>query len=203
MRIAAPCPACQQQTVEYTAMELDLPYFGDVLQTVFICSTCGFRHSDIIIGRVHAPKRHTYRTSHADDMGVRVVRSTSGTIKIPELGVLIEPGPASDAFVSNIEGILVRVERVIGQLQRDAESPEQRLECDRRLQMIEDARAGRTPVTLIIEDPYGNSLIAHDKTLVEDIPPEEAEHLPRGEVTIDVGDLAGDGEDKPNGTQKR
>jgi zinc finger protein len=203
MRIASPCPACGQQTVEYTAITLDLPYFGEVLQTVFICSSCGFRHSDIIIGRVRTPKRHTYRTKGPDDMAVRVVRSTSGTIKIPELGVLIEPGPASDAFVSNIEGILVRVEAVVKQLQRDAETPDARRECDRRLQMIEEARAGGLPVTLIIEDPYGNSLIASPKTRVEDIPAEQAQELPTGDISFDVSEIGGAAPADGDGTQKR
>ncbi|HLE47972.1 MAG TPA: ZPR1 zinc finger domain-containing protein, partial [Candidatus Thermoplasmatota archaeon] len=119
MRLAAPCPACQQNTVEYTAAELDVPYFGNILEAVFICSECGFRHSDVIVGTQRAPRRWTYRTRSSADMSIRVVRSTSCTVRVPELGVLIEPGPASDAFVSNIEGLLVRVDAVVSQLCRD------------------------------------------------------------------------------------
>src|SRR5688500_2975447 len=133
MRLTSPCPACHEKTIEYTLTDLDVPYFGDLLQTVFICTTCGFRHSDVIHGKTHAPQRWTYQTSSEADMSVRVVRSTSGTVKIPELGVLIEPGPASEAFVTNIEGILDRVEAVIMQVLRDADTPEERTACQERL----------------------------------------------------------------------
>lgn len=197
MRIAAPCPACQEQTVDYTAAELDLPYFGDMLQTVFICSSCGFRHSDVIHGRTHEPRRWTYRASGESDMTVRVVRSTSGTVRIPELGVVIEPGPASEAFVSNIEGVLDRIEAVLRQLHRDADTEPERDACRERLEHVARARGGREPITLILEDPLGNSLIAHEAATVEAIPEAEAANLPRGEISFDVGGAAGDGDGAP------
>ncbi|MBI2079109.1 MAG: ZPR1 zinc finger domain-containing protein [Euryarchaeota archaeon] len=189
MRLASPCPACQQQTVEYTAAELDVPYFGNILEAVFICSECGFRHSDVIVGTQREPRRWTYRTRGAADMSVRVVRSTSCTVRIPELGVLIEPGPASDAFVSNIEGLLVRVEAVVSQLGRDAEDAETKGACEERLAQLAAARAGTLPITVILEDPYGNSLIAHDEAVSELISAAEAENLPRGEISFDVSEL--------------
>lgn len=191
MRVNTPCPACQERTIEYTAFQLDVPYFGEILQTVFICQSCGFRHTDVLVGRVREPRRFRYRCRAAEDMMVRVVRSTSGTVRIPELGVLIEPGPASEAFVSNVEGILVRVEAILDQLHRDAESPEQARECERRMEAIQAAREGRGELTLVLEDPYGNSAIVHEGAEIETIPPAEAEQLARGEVTFDVSEFEG------------
>lgn len=179
--------------MEYTAVQLDVPYFGDVLQTIFICQSCGFRHTDVLVGRVREPKRYTYVCREADDMMVRVVRSTSGTVRIPELGVLVEPGPASEAFVSNIEGILVRVEAILDQLHRDAETEEIRRECERRMEAIEKTRRGGHELTLILEDPYGNSAILHEAARVEDLTPAEAEGLARGEIVFDVSELASNG----------
>jgi zinc finger protein len=198
MRLASACPACHEHTVEYTAMDLDVPYFGGLLQTVFICSSCGFRHSDVIHGQTHEPRRWTFRTPQGSDMSVRVVRSTSGTLRIPELGVLIEPGPASEAFVTNIEGILVRIEQVLKQLERDAETDKERAVIKERLDHLEAARNGSAPVTIIVEDPFGNSLIVHDNAQMEQIPEAEAATLARGEITFDVGDLVGaDSDDAP------
>jgi zinc finger protein len=191
MRLSSPCPACHAQTVEYTAIDLDVPYFGDLLQTVMMCSSCGFRHSDVIHGKTREPRRWTFRTSSAQDMSVRIVRSTSGTLRIPELGVLIEPGAASEAFVSNIEGILVRIEQVLNQLRRDAETEKERAVIQERLDQLEAARTGRLPVTVILEDPYGNSLIVHDEATMELIPETEAAQLARGEITFDVSELHG------------
>lgn len=189
MRLASPCPACHADTIEYTAMDLDVPYFGDLLQTIVSCSSCGFRHTDVIHGKTHEPKRWTFRASKPEHMSVRVVRSTSGTLRIPELGVLIEPGPASEAFVTNIEGILVRVEQILDQLHRDAESDEQRKLIEERLDQIAMSRQGRQALTVIIEDPYGNSVIVHDEAESELIPETEAAGLARGEITFDLSDL--------------
>lgn len=203
MRLSSPCPACQKFSVDYTAAELDVPYFGGILEAVFICVECGFRHSDVIVGRTREPTRWTFVTRSADDMSVRVARSTSCTVRIPELGVLIEPGPASDAFVSNVEGLLVRVEAVLGQLLRDAEADEARRACEERLRQIQEVRDGRLSVTVVLEDPFGNSLIAHDAAISEPIPPEAAEQLPRGEISFDISEVSRDVDAKGNGAPAR
>lgn len=202
MVITQPCPACGQQRLLYTAADLDIPYFGQTIETLILCQACGFKHADVIIGKTQTPTRFTYQVDSADDMSVRVVRSTSGTIRIPELGAVVEPGPNSEAYVSNVEGVLNRFERIVNQLGRDAQEPEQQRRVEQRLAQIADAKEGRFPFTLVVEDPYGNSLVAHEDVVQETIPEEEAEELARGEITIDVepedleevlGDVGGDG----------
>lgn len=186
MRIQAPCPSCGGRKLEYSALQPDIPYFQGVTQLVFECTACGFRHSDFLIGSSRKPTRHTYRVTREEDMTVRVVRSTSGTVRIPELGVLIEPGPASDAYVSNIEGVLVRIEGILNQLRRDADDDAMRAECDRRLKNLADARRGRYALTFVLEDPHGNSLVADAKVHVEAIPAAEAAELKTGEIALDL-----------------
>lgn len=182
----AVCPACSAQGMEYTAQEIDLPFLGNSLETMLRCDVCGYRHTDFVLTTNHAPTRYVHRVATADDMSVRVVRSSSGTIRIPELGILIEPGVASEAFISNIEGVLVRVERVLRQLLRDADDEDGRLRIVELQQTLERMREGRAePVTLIVEDPFGNSKILGDGTTMEPIPPEEAETLKVGMMTFD------------------
>lgn len=188
MRLEGPCPACHEPTLDYTAAGLDIPYFRDVTQLIFACASCGFRHSDFLVGSAREPRRQTFRVSEPDHVLVRVVRSTSGTVRIPELGVLIEPGPASDAYVSNIEGVLVRVESILDQLLRDAETPADRAKCTERLKQLRAARGGRFPFTFVIEDPHGNSAIVHPEAREEAIPPEEAAHLKTGATTVHLSE---------------
>lgn len=172
--------------MEYVAAELDIPHFGQAFQLVFECASCGFRHADFSIGSTQEPRRFTYVVKAADDMSVRVVRSTSGTVRIPELGVLIEPGPASDAYVSNIEGVLVRVDEIVGQLERDAETAEERSRCTQLRHELAEARKGQFPLTFILEDPFGNSAIVHEDARVEMIPSSEAAQLKTGEITLQL-----------------
>jgi zinc finger protein len=119
-------------------------------------------------------------------MSVRVVRSGSGTIRIPELGITIEPGVASEAFVSNIEGILVRVERVLDQLGRDAEDAPARARVMDLQDTLGALRLGAgPPITVILEDPFGNSAILAEGARREAIPPDEADQLKVGMLVFD------------------
>lgn len=182
----ATCPSCDGKGLEYTTEPVELPFMGTSLEIMLRCETCGYRHTDFVLTEHREPTRYSYLVTRESDMSVRVVRSSSGTIRIPELGVSIEPGVASEAFVSNIEGILVRVERVLDQLLRDAEDQEMR----DRIQDLQDTfglmREGKAPpVTVILEDPFGNSAILAEGAVHEPIPPAEAERLKVGMLVYD------------------
>ena len=180
------CPACGGQGLEYTAEQVDLPYMGSSLETMLRCDRCGYRHTDFILTERREPTRYSYRVTKADDMMVRVVRSASGTIRIPELGILIEPGVASEAFVSNIEGILVRVERVLDQLLRDSDEDEVRQRIEDLQETFGQMREGQAPpVTLVLEDPFGNSAILGEGAERERIPDAEADRLKVGAFVFD------------------
>jgi zinc finger protein len=86
----------------------------------------------------------------------------TGTVKVPELGVQIDPGPACHGFVTNIEGVLDRIEQVVQGTLLWAENDE-RKNAQELLGKITRAREGTFPFTLIIEDPSGNSAIISEK----------------------------------------
>lgn len=180
------CPACHHQGLDYNAENVDLPYLGESLETMLRCNACGYRHTDFVLTEVKDPMRHAFTVRTEADIDVRVVRSSSGTVRIPELGVTIEPGIASDAFITNVEGILVRVEGVLDQLHRDAEDDEQKQRIEALQATFQAIREGRAdPVTLILEDPFGNSAILHDAAVKEPIPAEEAARLKTGTFVMD------------------
>lgn len=182
----AVCPACQAKGMEYNAEQIDLPYFGESLETMLRCGVCGYRHVDFVLTQTKDPTRHSYVVRQEDDMMVRVIRSASGTIRIPELGIDIEPGVASDAFITNIEGILNRIDRILNQLRNDAADDEMLQKVLALQETLVALRAGTGPeVTLVLEDPFGNSAIAHDDALVETLSPEEAAELQTGHHIID------------------
>lgn len=182
----AVCPACGGRGLEYSTAQVSLPFLGESLETMLRCERCGYRHTDFVLTAAHEPTRYRYRVAAADDLMVRVVRSGSGTLRIPELGITIEPGMASEAFVSNVEGVLVRVERVLDQLLRDADTEEVRAKAAGLVETLGAIRDGRgPPVTLVVEDPFGNSRILAEGAVEERIPPEEAERLKVGMLVFD------------------
>lgn len=188
------CPACGHKGLEYTTEKVELPFFGTSMEILLRCLECGYRHNDFVLTEHREPTRYTYVVRTGDDMSVRVVRSGSGTIRIPELGVLIEPGVASEAFISNVEGILVRVERVLDQLQRDAEDDDARRNVLALIERMGQLRHGKGgPVTIILEDPFGNSAILADGASHERMSDAEADQLKTGMLVFDPNEGAATG----------
>ena len=159
--IPGPCPSCSNE-IEYRYQTEDIPYFSEILIVSANCSSCGYRYVDTQLLRDAEPSRYEFSVSAAEDLAVRVVRSMSGTVRIPELGVEIEPGPACDGFVTNVEGVLDRIENVVKGTLLWAEGGE-RENAGRLLELIARARAGTLPFTLILDDPRGNSAIVSEK----------------------------------------
>lgn len=161
----------------------NIPYFGDILEVSLFCQ-CGFKFVDTIILSQKEPLRHQKRVCSEGDLWARVVRSTSGTIRIPEWGVEIEPGPASEAYITNVEGVIERLQGVVGMARRWSETDEEREKADALLCTMREARDGCPDFTFIIEDPQGNSAVIGEGVEVTKLTDEEAQNLPAGMFLI-------------------
>ncbi len=194
MRLDTPCPACGFDGIKMSTATTDIPYFGECTETLIRCDQCGFKHTDFLVLGQKDPVRFTLEVGDEAHLFARVVRSTSGTIRIPEFGVLVEPGPLAESFVSNVEGVLGRVEAVLGQLSRSG-NPEQAKRAEELIKDLEKGRRGELVFTLVLEDPLGNSVIAHPDAVQTALTEEEASHLKTGMTFIDVEDLVDEGDE--------
>ncbi len=176
------CPLCKKELVTNWVQE-NIPFFGEVLLVTSLCE-CGFRYSDTLILAQRKPVRYELKIKNKEDLNARVVRSTSGTIRIPELGVEIEPGPASEAFVSNIEGVLERVEEILQNVMLWKEE-EKTARAEQLLSTIEKIKTGEYRVTVIIEDPLGNSAIISENAMKRELTEQEAVRLKTGMVVFE------------------
>ena len=159
--VPGPCPNCNTET-EYIYQTENIPYFSDILIISAICGSCGYRYVDTQLLKHGEPSRYTVTIESEEDLAIRVVRSMSASLEIPEMGVRIDPGPACQGFVSNIEGVLDRIEQIVkGALLWGDE--EERGNARALLEKIERVKNGEIPVTLILEDRCGNSAIIADK----------------------------------------
>lgn len=169
----------------------DVPHFGEALETLLQCASCGFRHVDFLIMQQRDPLRYALRIASEEDLRVRVIRSNSGTFRIPEIGFTAEPTPGSESFVSNVEGVLDRAARIF-RLAREfnLENPEAVAVAEAGLARLEAAREGRGEgLTLIIDDPFGNSAIVSERAEKRALTPEEVAALHTGLILIDKEDL--------------
>lgn len=176
------CPLCGKEAVTNWVQD-NIPFFGEVMHITSMCE-CGFRYTDTLIMAQHKPVHYEMAVSTRDDIDARVVRSTSGTIRIPELGVDMEPGPASESFISNIEGVLDRVANILEMVVRWNE--DDKIERAKELLLtIEKIKAGEFGITVIIEDPLGNSAIISEKATHRELTQEEAKCLKTGMIVFE------------------
>ena len=169
---------------------INVPYFGDALETTLHCGRCGFRHADFMILGQKEPMRIALRVEGTDDLMVRVIRSNSGTIRIPELGFTAEPTPLSESFVSNVEGVLDRAKDILlTALDWHKEDAEKKALLDHYLAQHEAFMNGRAAFTLVIDDPYGNSAIVAENVERRPLTEDEVAELKTGMHVIDKEDL--------------
>ncbi len=182
------CPSCEESELDVTSILYSVPYFNELAMFTMKCPNCSFTHNDIFSAEQRPPSRWTLRVTNESLLRVRVVRSGSGTIRLPEFGIDVEPGPAAESFISNVEGVLLRTRPVVETAVRFAENQSERERGTEILKMIDKSMQGVLPFTLIIEDPMGVSgILPDDLTLVEHVrlSQEEASQLKGAPVWID------------------
>ena len=182
------CPICGGKgTLKALQYVHDIPYFGKVMESTIICEKCGYRNADVMILEDRPPKLYSVKVEEEKDLFTRVVRSKSGTIELEEIGVKIEPGPAAEGFVTNVEGILERVREtlVMAKHFRQGEGDEEAAKkADEILQYIEEVKEGKKPLTVRIMDPLGNSALIGGKVKSRLLTQEEIESLSLGPYVI-------------------
>ncbi|MFH1439813.1 MAG: ZPR1 zinc finger domain-containing protein [Candidatus Woesearchaeota archaeon] len=160
------CPMCLKNTLTLMESEKDIPYFGQVFLFSMSCTNkeCNYHKADIESAEQHDGCKYTIDVKTEDDLNIRVVKSAEATVKIPRI-MTIESGPASNGYVTNIEGILNRVKVMLEKARDDAEEKEDRKKAKNMLKKVQDALWGRGEIKIIIEDSTGNSSIISDKAV--------------------------------------
>ena len=187
--VDAPCPVCDHHPLALRSLDLDLPYFGEALQTTLVCPACGYRHGDLLLTRSREPIRATLRVERPEHLSARVARSSSGTIRIPELEAVMEPGPRAEAFVSNVEGVLRKFLDVILGQEAVAADPESRARLSAVRSRVEAMMEAREPFTFVLEDPTGNSDVLQEDVRREILSKAEAARLKSSEMTFDLSEV--------------
>ena len=158
------CPLCHEKTLVLTEREVEVQYFGKVYLFSMTCNNCKYHKADVEAIEQKEPAKYEFEISSEEDMKVRVVKSSEATVKLPHLAT-ITPGPASQGYVTNIEGILNRVKYQIESVKEMEEDEEDKKKAKNLLKKITRITWGQEKQKLIIEDPSGNSAIISDKAI--------------------------------------
>jgi zinc finger protein len=185
--IEMPCPMCsvEGQLKMLTHID-DIPYFGEHTQITVLCNACGWRQTDFLPADGKKPGASTLVISKPEHMSVRVVRSSSCTVRVPDLDLEVKPGTASTGYVSNIEGVVNRFMDIIIMVTRQCYAEDAPMEDIKTLQEMHttllELKEDPIPraITLEFLDPHGHSQILSPDAVQRDLEPEEFEELPVG-----------------------
>ncbi|MDD4878766.1 MAG: ZPR1 zinc finger domain-containing protein [Candidatus Nanoarchaeia archaeon] len=164
------CPMCGEKKLTLIEDEQDIPYFGKTFIFSMQCSGCGFLRSDVEAAEQKEPCKITFKAEKEADLKVRLVKSSEATVTIPELKAEMSPGEDSIGFVTNVEGMIDRFEKIIQAEKKAAEEEDDtavKTKCKNLLKKIWNMKCGEGSLTIIIEDPSGNSAIISEKSVVE------------------------------------
>ena len=156
------CPICAENKLTLKEDEIEIPHFGRVFVMSMDCSACNYRKADVEPAERKEPCKYTFEINSEEDLNVKIVKSGEATLKIPHV-ITIEPGPGSEGYVTNVEGVIERVKKIIqsaGESEDDSNAKKKAKNLNKKLGKV---LVGREKLKIIIEDPSGNSAIISDK----------------------------------------
>ena len=183
-KVEQPCPICfSDEGLTMIAHTSEIPYFGEHTQLTILCPSCGWKHTDFIPAEGKKPGAFSLEIEGIDMLSVRIIRSSSCTIKIEELGLEVEPGGATTGYVSNIEGVLNRFQGAVEMMYRQAKTSNEKetmRKCEALLEKINLVKDGNLMVEITLLDPMGHSQILHENAASRELTERELEELEVG-----------------------
>lgn len=139
------CLSCGTEGMERGFNELDVPHFGKVIHYYMRCPHCGFRVNDFAY-QGDFPPEAKLEVIGKQNLNSKIVRGGNATVIIPELGLELYPGPLSESFITNVEGLLNRFKNLLPLF----DDKEQIKKVEEKL---EEAISGKLDFSIIIRDP--------------------------------------------------
>jgi len=158
------CPFCGENKATLKEEEIEIPYFGRVFVLSMECEGCGTRKSDVEPADPKEPCKYTLEIDSEDDLNIKIVKSGQATVKIPRI-ITMEPGPASNGYVTNVEGLFERAKKIIQSAGEAEDDPVAKKKAKNLIKKINQILVGREKIKISIEDPSGHSCIVSDKAV--------------------------------------
>lgn len=169
MQFKTNCPDCQQECD--TNMKLTkIPHFKEVVIMATNCDNCGHRTNEVKSSGGIAEKgvRIEVSVKSRDDFSRDLLKSEFCSLHLLELDCDIGPHALCGRFTT-VEGLLIAIKN---QLQEqsgmfyDSQDPDQKEKMKTFFDKLDDVLQCKLPVTLILDDPTGNSYI---QSLTDDV----------------------------------
>ena len=139
-----------------------IPHFREVIIMAFECPHCGWRNNEIQSAGTIQPGgcRFVCRVETKDDLNRQLVREEYAVVRIPEANLEL-PSTLRKSQLTTIEGLLGHCIDDLSQMQpvRQHTEPEQYQAVQNVIDKLEAFKLLKSPFTVEIDDPAGNSYI--------------------------------------------
>jgi len=165
------CSACGQNGVTKLLLT-KIPHYKEVIIMSFSCEFCGYQNNEIQSGGIIQEKgtRVTVTISNERDLSRQVVKSDSASVLVPSLELEI-PANSQKGEITTVEGVLRRTIEGLMQDQpvRNIMEPEAAQQIQEFVDKIEEVLLLKSPFTLTLDDPSGNSFIENPAAPAPDV----------------------------------
>jgi len=154
------CPACGELGITFNRTFYKLPDGDEILIINITCEKCGYKRNELV-PLLNAFQPGIYRLTVDDaDFTHKVFRGATGDLDIPEIGVSIERGPAASFDLTNVEGILLKMEEQLAFfLETTPKDTREWINGNEAYKRLKKALDGGLNFTVILRDLDGGSYI--------------------------------------------
>jgi zinc finger protein len=156
------CPVCGKSALSLTEAESEVPFFGKLFLFSMTCSACKYHKADVEASDQKEACKYVFEVKGREDLQVRVIKSSEATVQFERVGS-IEPGPASEGYITNVEGLIKRIKEQIEKVRDLEEDEEAKKKAKNLIKKLQNVLWGGEKLKITITDPSGNSAIISEK----------------------------------------
>lgn len=185
------CPDCNSPCE--TNMKLtNIPHFKEVVIMATLCESCGHRTNEVKSGGGIEPKgvKIEVRVAGKKDFSRDLLKSETCHMEIPELKLEVGPTTLGGRFTT-VEGIIMATKDQLSNSTAfigDSRDPDTVCKIQKFLSELQSVLNGEKTVTLVLDDPAGNSYV---QSLSEDGLDDDGLKITKYERTFEQNDELG------------
>ncbi|XP_018579660.1 zinc finger protein ZPR1 [Anoplophora glabripennis] len=145
----------------------NIPHFKEVVIMATTCDICGHRTNEVKSGSGIEEKglRIEVDVNSKDDFSRDILKSETCSLKIPQLQLEVGPHALGGRFTT-VEGLLKAIQEQLCDPQNsylymfgDSQEPKSKRKFEEFIKKFDEILEGELPVTIVLDDPAGNSYI--------------------------------------------
>nr|CAH7746194.1 unnamed protein product [Callosobruchus chinensis] len=188
------CPNCHSPCQTNMKMT-NIPHFKEVVIMATNCEACGHRTNEVKSGSGIEPKglKIEVKVTSRDDFSRDVLKSETCSLSIPELELEVGPHALGGRFTT-VEGLILAVKdqlldsKCSHHMFGDSIEPKAKEQYKEFIKKFDGILDGKMAVTIVLDDPAGNSYI---QSMRDDDQPDEGLRIEHYERSFEQNDELG------------